>query len=93
VAELFASGRVIDLILLAMVLEGLALIAWSYRNGRAALCRALLPTLLAGAGLMLALRGALAGAWWGWIMLCLAASLLAHLADLRSRFASSTTEP
>lgn len=35
---------------------------------------------------MLALRGALVGAWWGWIGLCLAASLLAHLADLRRRW-------
>lgn len=77
-AELFATGRIVDLILLVMVLEAAMLIAWTRSTD-------LLGNLLAGAGLLLALRGALAGIWWGWIALCLGAALLAHLADLWQR--------
>jgi hypothetical protein len=46
----------------------------------------LLANLLAGACLMLALRGALAGAGGPWIALCMAAALLAHLTDLWRRW-------
>jgi hypothetical protein len=85
-AELFASGRIVDLILGLVVLEALALIAWRRRTGRGIAPVDLLTNLLAGLGLLLALRGGLIGAWWGWIALCLAAALLAHLADLRRRW-------
>lgn len=84
-AELFVTGHVVDLILVLMVLEGVVLIRWARRNGRSELAAGLLGNMLAGAGLLLALRGALAGAWWGWIALCLALALLAHVADLSQR--------
>lgn len=83
---LFASGRVVDLILVFTVLEGLALVAYHRRTGRGPTPADLLGNLASGVALMLALRGALVGAWWGWIGLCLAGSLLAHLADLRRRW-------
>jgi hypothetical protein len=35
---------------------------------------------------MLALRGALVGAWWGWIAVGLLAALVAHLFDLQRRW-------
>ena len=42
--------------------------------------------LLPGLLLMLAIRAALDGAAWPWVPAALAASLLAHLADLRERW-------
>ena len=86
-ADLFASGLVVDLILLLVAAECVAL--WLYRRltGRGPGLRALLPTILAGVGLMLALRGALAGGRdWIWIAAPLAFALLAHLWDLALRW-------
>ena len=42
--------------------------------------------LLPGLFLMLAIRAALDGAAWPWVPLALAASLIAHLADIRQRW-------
>jgi hypothetical protein len=82
---LFASGRIIDLILALTVAEAALLVAWHHRTGRGIAPADLLPNLLSGICLMLAVRAALVGAWWGWIASCLLGSLLAHLADLRRR--------
>ena len=84
-AGLFASGRVVDVILALVVLEGVALIVLQRIRGHGPRLAILLPNLLSGAFLLLALRAALAGAWWGWIGLCLTGALLAHLADLLPR--------
>lgn len=85
-SALFASGRIVDLILGITVLEALVLLALYRRNGSGIAPVDLLGNLASGICLMLALRGALVGAWWGWIGLCLAASLVAHLSDLRRRW-------
>jgi hypothetical protein len=85
VAELFGSGRVVDLILALIVLEALALALIHRRTGRGIAPADFLPTLLAGACLLLALRAALAGSGWVWIAAALAGALAAHLADLRRR--------
>ena len=85
-AELFASGRVVDLILGLMALEGAGLLLLRARTGRGPAPAALLAFLLAGACLMLALRAALVGAGWGWVALGLAGGLAAHLADLALRW-------
>jgi hypothetical protein len=69
VAALFASGRVVDLILGLTLLEGLALALLHRRTGRGVAPADLVPNLLAGACLLLAVRGALTGAWWGWVAL------------------------
>ena len=79
-AELVASGRVVDIVLAVTLLEAMALTLWR-RIAPAALAVMLAP----GVALMLALRAALTGAGWQWIALCLAAAGLAHLADLRRR--------
>ena len=42
-----------------------------------------LPNLVSGGFLLLAVRAALGGAWWGWVSLCLLAALIGHLEDLR----------
>lgn len=83
---MFASGRVAELILGLVVLEGLALAAYHRATGRGVPPGRLAGNLASGGALLLALRLALGGAWWGWIGLCLFASLLAHAADLRARW-------
>lgn len=85
-AELIASGRIVDLALLLTGLEALLLIAYHRRTGRGLPPATLLINLLSGVSLMLALRAALAGAGWMWIASCLVVSLLAHLADLNRRW-------
>ena len=85
-SALFANGRIIDLILGFTVLEALALAAFYRRTGHGIAPTDLVINLAAGASLMLAVRAALVGAWWGWIGLCLGASLITHLADLTRRW-------
>ncbi len=85
-AELFASGRLVDLILLLVVLEAAALLLYWHRAGRGVAAFDLLPNLCAGAFLLLALRAALTGGGWMLACSCLAAAGLAHLADLYRRW-------
>lgn len=75
---LFESGRIIDLILVFIVVE--AALLWRWRRDPA-----LLIGLLPGAALMLAVRQALVGAWWGYVAAWLGAALVLHLWDLRRR--------
>jgi len=91
---LFASGRIIDLILLMVAAEA-ALLAWlDRRNGRASLFADVAPTLVSGALLLLTVRAALGGAWWGWIALILTLALLSHSVDLVLRWRkASRTDP
>lgn len=85
-ADLFASGRAVDLILGLIALEAVAL--WLYRRatGRGPRLGEVAPFLIAGAGLLLALRAALVGAPWVWIAGALALSGVAHAVDLARRF-------
>jgi hypothetical protein len=85
-AELFASGRVVDLLLLLLALEGLLLIAWHRRSGRGIPPAEVLGFLLAGACLMLALRAALTGAGWQVVGLWLALGGVAQAYDLWRRW-------
>lgn len=83
--ELFASGRIVDPIILGMLLEGAGLIWWHRRTGRGWPARVVAPTITAGILLLLALRLALVGAAWPWIALCIGLGGLAHVADLWMR--------
>lgn len=85
--SLFASGRVVDLMLAVTLVEAALLVLWRRRTGRGPAPVELLVNLLSGVCLMLALRAALIDAWWGWIACWLVAALLAHLLDLRRRWA------
>ena len=85
-SALFASGRIVDLILLLVLAEAAALLALHRATGRGPPPAALLPNLAAGACLLLALRAGLRGATWPVVAACLLGSLVAHLADLRSRW-------
>jgi hypothetical protein len=85
-ADLFATGRIVDLILGLMALEAAALAAFHRMTGRGVPLAQLLTNMAAGACLLLALRAALTGAGWAMIAGALAAALMAHLVDLRSRW-------
>jgi len=90
VAELFASGRVIDLILLGILIELAILPAVLRRTGSQVPYRALLPNIVAGACLMLAVRLGLTDQPWQAIALALLLALLAHIVDLISRLTRQT---
>ncbi len=83
---LLAGGRVLDVIIALMVLEGLALIAYARWTGRGPAPGAMIANLASGAALMLALRAALSG--WGAaaVATCLIASFAAHVTDLARRW-------
>ncbi len=81
-AELFASGRVLDLILAGMALEAVGLILLYRTTGRGVRPARLLPNLLSGMCLLLAMRVGAGGAWWGWVSLALLGALAFHLVDL-----------
>ncbi|WP_237213423.1 hypothetical protein [Falsiroseomonas oryziterrae] len=82
----FSSGRVADLILLVLAVEAALLLAWRRRTGHGPSPRAVLALVLPGVALVIALRFALTGAWWGWIALVLLAAFAAHLFDLATRW-------
>ena len=84
-AELFESGRIVDLVLLLVVLEVAALPWLLQRLGSSLRLAQLLPNIAAGAALFIALRLAISGAAWHWIAAAMIAALLAHLYDLNQR--------
>lgn len=81
-AELFASGRIVDLILVLVTVEALALIGLRLWAGVGPPLPPTLLTLGSGAALMLALRAALTGSDWILIAAPLTAALVAHVAYL-----------
>jgi hypothetical protein len=85
-AELFASGRLVDFVLIVVVLEAAGLfLLWRHsKQGIAPFD--LLPNLCAGTFLLLALRATLARE--SWMMACgyLVAAGAAHLIDVRRRW-------
>ena len=85
-ADLFASGRLVDFILVVVVLEASALVFYWARARRGIAPLDLLPNLCAGAFLLLALRATLAGSGWMIASLCLSAAGLAHLTDVYRRW-------
>lgn len=84
-AEWFASGRIVDAILVLVVLEAVFLLSLRWRTGRGPAALPLLCNLGSGAALMLAVRAALVGAAWPIVALCMLVSLAAHLGDLVPR--------
>lgn len=88
---LFVGGRIIDLILALMVVEGIALGMMYRMTGRGIAPVRLWPNLFAGACLMLALRASLTGggatAIGSWLVL----GLVGHLLDLALRWPRHTT--
>ncbi len=75
----------VDAALLLLRVELVGLASWRRCRGRAPAVRELLPGLLAGACLLLALGVALSGACQAVIVSALGAALLAHSGDPGSR--------
>ncbi|MEM1154132.1 MAG: hypothetical protein AAGI44_08320 [Pseudomonadota bacterium] len=86
---LFESGRIIDLILLAVLVEVVVLHFFLRRFGTRLRLRHLLPDVLAGVALLFALRFALVDREWHWVAAALTAALLAHLVALLRRWQDS----
>lgn len=84
--ELFAGGRIVEMILALMVLEALALGLYHRSTGRGIPPLDLVLNLAAGALLLLALRAALVDADALAPAPYLAAALFAHVADLARRW-------
>ena len=85
-AEWFASGRIIDVILALVFVEAAALALFLIKTGRGIAIGQLASNLVAGGALMLALRFALVGAWWGYISAAMLVALLAHVVELAQRW-------
>lgn len=78
-ADFFASGRAVDVVLAVLLIEGLWL---RWRGQRwADIAPALLPAVL----MMLGLRAALTGMHWTFVSVPLALAFPVHLYDLKRR--------
>jgi hypothetical protein len=84
-AEFFASGRAVDLVLCLIVAEAALLLVLRRRIGGPPVA-SLLVFLGAGAALMLGLRAALTAAGWETVAAWMLVGLVAHLADLALRW-------
>ena len=81
--EFVLSGRAVDLVLLVIVVEFIALVA--QRRGRLRAAADLFFMLAPGALLLVAVKAALADAGWVLVALPIAASFPLHLIDLLRR--------
>jgi hypothetical protein len=84
--RLFASGHVVDCILVFMAIESLGLIAVHRLRRSGPSPRELIVSLSAGVALLLALRAAVVGSRWPIVSLWLVLALIAHLSDLWLRW-------
>jgi hypothetical protein len=84
--ELLQDGRIIEVILALMILEAGVLVIWYKLKGQGVAPISLVVNLLAGVFLMLAVLAALQDASIWTLATCLAAALLAHIADLALRW-------
>ena len=84
--DLVTTGRIADVIIAVMTIEFLLLALVRHRLGSGILPGALLLNLCAGAFLVLALRGGLAGSHWAWIAACILGAGIFHALDLAQRW-------
>jgi CBS-domain-containing membrane protein len=84
-AELFASGRIVDWIVVILALEWVGVLVAQRVLRRSVGALALSVGLGAGLALLLAVRESLLGARWQIIAAWLAAAFVAHLVDLHLR--------
>ena len=83
---LFIDGRIYDLILIVLALEGVLLWAVWRRTGEGVPPARLLPFLLSGAALVAAFRASSLQAAWPWIAALLACAFAAHALELHHRW-------
>lgn len=84
--DLFSSERLVDLILLLVIIEVGAIAIYRRSTGRGIALKDLLPNILAGVFLLLALRAALAGGGWMPISAFLSCAGIAHVIDIGRRW-------
>jgi xanthine/uracil permease len=84
-ARLFATGRIVDWIVLILAFEWASILVAQRVLKRSLGSLALLVGLCAGLALLLALRESLLGARWQAVAAWLAAAFVAHILDLRIR--------
>jgi len=83
--QLITSGTFFDWVLIAIAVEALLLFVWSLSRGQQRQALRLLPNLLAGASLMLAVKLAIIDASWLLLAATLSLALVAHCVDLYGR--------
>ena len=81
-----AGTWLIDAVIAFTLIEGASLALYHRRTGSGVAVGEFAANLIAGLCLMLAMRGAVAGAGWRWISLCLLGAGVAHGADLWRRW-------
>jgi len=79
------AGAFVDLVVVITLVEAVLLWAWSRRGGPIDF-DALRPSLASGLMLMLALRAAVAGSAWPWVVLPVTMAGICHVWDLRRRW-------
>ena len=84
--QLFASGRIVDLMIALLAVEAAAILVYRRWRGGGIAPAALLTNFGAGLSLMLALRAGLTEAGTPQLALWLAVALVFHLADLAVRW-------
>lgn len=84
--ELFASGRVFDIVLIVLLAEAVVLSALWFLTGRGVSPAQMLPFLVSGAALVAAFRAAGLGAPWPVVGGFLALALCAHTFELFGRW-------
>ena len=84
--DIVSGVHAVDLVLAVVAAEVVALTLYWYATRRGIAPAQLLPNLLAGAMLLLALRLALSDYAWPWYSACLVLAGIANLADLRQRW-------
>jgi hypothetical protein len=82
--EFVLSGQAVDVVLIVIAIEFLALVLLR-KGSRKRAAQDLFFALMPGVFLLLALRAALVGADWPWIALLIAGSFPFHLVDLSRR--------
>ncbi|ACF00251.1 hypothetical protein [Rhodopseudomonas palustris] len=85
-SELFASGTVVDAVLIFLLVEAIGVIGYWLWRKRGIAPADFLPGMISGALMLLALRAVLAGAGWMVPTLCLLAAGGAHLVDVLRRW-------
>ncbi len=84
--QLFGGTRLIDIVIVATLIEWAALLLLWQQRERGVPPRILGGMLVPGLCLMLAMRSIITGAPWYWLPLLLTLAGLAHLLDLRNRW-------
>jgi hypothetical protein len=89
-AAFLADAWIFDAIIALVAVEGIVLVLWRALTGRGLPVAETLANLSSGAALLLALRVAITGALSTSVLALLSVALIAHVADLVSRWESGS---